>query len=537
MTSFGKKESSISDISNLLIILAITMLGTFLRWQYLGKGDFILNDGGMFYTMILDLEKNGFVLPEFTSYNISQIPYAYPPLSFYSGAILHDVFNIELVTIFRYYPLLFNILSIPAVYFLAKELDKNDRRAVLATGFYAILFPGFEWLISGGGLTRSPAHLYFIISMGLYLSFLRTRRGWSLITAIIVAALMTLHHIEYCWVLGLSIILFSLFRAKISEVLPFGGMFALGVAVLTAPYWITILRYHGPNPFLSAFAAGEFNPFVSIWRLILLIFTREPMITFINVLAIIGLWYTIASRKYQLPAWLLLIIFFDPRSADRISIFPVVLLAAMAVDQVLLPALTPESLRNTNSTLNNEEKKNNWGGQKFLLPLIFTLFCVLYPFMLAYLQTFTPGSSLTMLTAPQREAMEWIIDNTPDKSIFIVMSPDTTWSSDKVSEWFPALTGRKNLLTVQGAEWLPNSSYLKIQDWTAEAKKSYYKNEDCLEKWRDKYSLDFDYIFIPKQSDEKPFPSSYLILENSFSRSTALIKRFENDGAIVYMRR
>lgn len=74
MTNFGKKASSISDISNLLIILAITMLGTFLRWQYLGKGDFILNDGGMFYTMILDLEKNGFALPEFTSYNISQIP-------------------------------------------------------------------------------------------------------------------------------------------------------------------------------------------------------------------------------------------------------------------------------------------------------------------------------------------------------------------------------------------------------------------------------------------------------------------------------
>ncbi len=36
------------------------------------------------------------------------------------------------------------------------------------------------------------------------------------------------------------------------------------------------------------------------------------------------------------------------------------------------------------------------------------------------------------------------------------MVPSSTWwETDAVSEWFPALAGRTNALTVQGSEWLP----------------------------------------------------------------------------------
>ena len=50
---------------------------------------FPLNDGGMFLVMIRDLRLNGFALPAFTSYNLSNIPFAYPPLGLYAGAILN----------------------------------------------------------------------------------------------------------------------------------------------------------------------------------------------------------------------------------------------------------------------------------------------------------------------------------------------------------------------------------------------------------------------------------------------------------------
>ncbi len=208
MTFLKNLKSKDSSLPKVLFILCITLLGVFLRIQYLQKSDFVINDGGMFYTMILDLQKNGYVLPRFTSYNFSQIPYAYPPLSFYVGAVLNQFLHIDLITIFRLYPLFFNILSIPAFYLLAKEITQINRQALLATAFYSILLPSYEWLISGGGLTRSPAHTYFILAFYFYLVYLRTRKWKSLIFSIFTAALMTLHHIEYCWMLVLSMALF-----------------------------------------------------------------------------------------------------------------------------------------------------------------------------------------------------------------------------------------------------------------------------------------------------------------------------------------
>ena len=60
-----------------LAILAVAMaLGGLIRITFVLIGDgFPLNDGGMFLVMIEDL-KPGFGLPEYTSYNGGDIPYA-----------------------------------------------------------------------------------------------------------------------------------------------------------------------------------------------------------------------------------------------------------------------------------------------------------------------------------------------------------------------------------------------------------------------------------------------------------------------------
>ncbi|MEI8133229.1 MAG: hypothetical protein WCG34_12420, partial [Leptolinea sp.] len=270
------------SISTGIFIFVIMMLGSFLRIQYLQKTDFPLNDGGMFYTMILDLQKNGYVLPFFTSYNQSQIPYAYPPLSFYIVGFLNQFLHIDLITIFQTYPFFFNLFSIPAFYFLGKEITRNYRQALLATAFYAILLPGFEWLISGGGLTRSPAQTFFIISFCQYLAFIRTKKQSIFLLSILTAAIMTLFHIEYCWMLVFSILLFSVNSLSWREYLKTNICYLIGIGIFTAPYWATIVNYHGLSPFLAAFSAGEFNIMNSIGRFSLLVFTQEPISNYIN---------------------------------------------------------------------------------------------------------------------------------------------------------------------------------------------------------------------------------------------------------------
>lgn len=534
MTFIKKINSENSAISNFLFVICIILLGVFLRIQYLQKSDFVINDGGMFYTMILDLQKNNYILPKFTSYNFSQIPYAYPPLSFYCGAVLNQFFHIDLITIFRLYPLFFNILSIPAFYFLAKEITQNNRQALLASAFYAILLPSFEWLISGGGLTRSPAHTLFIIALWLYLAYLRTRRWKYLIFSILSASLMTLHHIEYCWVLVFSMILFSLYSLKFKDCVKTGSIYLAGVTLLTSPYWGTVIAYHGLSPFISAFSTGDFSLTTSLGRLILMVFTRESLINYINVLSIIGLLFYLFSGKYKLVFWLVLIIFLDPRSAERLLIFPVTIFASFSIDQVFKPALENISQRNDASGNLSTEKKCFQFNGKLNYSLIFIGFSILYPFFLGFMHTFDNIPSLSMVTAPQREAMAWVKSNTPVESNFVVMESNKTWSVNKVSEWFPALAERKSLTTVQGTEWLPDSGHQKIKTWAAEAIECSQSGESCLSTWSEKNHLHVGYLFISKQEDLSTCEECQLFEIDSIKSSQKYQLIYENEGAAIF---
>jgi hypothetical protein len=64
------------------------LFGTLIRFAPTIMTGFPINDGGTFYAMIEDLKANHFLLPAFTSYNYLNIPYAYPPLSFYVGGFI-----------------------------------------------------------------------------------------------------------------------------------------------------------------------------------------------------------------------------------------------------------------------------------------------------------------------------------------------------------------------------------------------------------------------------------------------------------------
>jgi hypothetical protein len=55
--------------------------------------------------------------------------------------------------------------------------------------------------------------------------------------------------------------------------------------------------------------------------------------------------------------------------------------------------------------------------------------------------------------------MAWIAANAAPDAQFLVLSSTTSWEEDRVGEWFPMLTGRQSVLTVQGSEWLPDEEF------------------------------------------------------------------------------
>ena len=120
------------------LILGLTIfLSVILRFFPGLMAGFPLNDGGMFLVMLRELKTNHFLIPAFTSYNYSNIPFAYPPFGFYAGALL-SVIGIPDLQILRWLPVLINILTIPAFFLFAETLLEDRPRAAIATVFYAL---------------------------------------------------------------------------------------------------------------------------------------------------------------------------------------------------------------------------------------------------------------------------------------------------------------------------------------------------------------------------------------------------------------
>jgi hypothetical protein len=92
--------------------------------------------------------------------------------------------------------------------------------------------------------------------------------------------------------------------------------------------------------------------------------------------------------------------------------------------------------------------------------------------------------------------MEWISQNTSTGDNFIVLTGINDWFINNISEWFPALTSRKSVATIQGIEWLPRDNiyhrrYIDLQECT---------NVDayCLSIWSDEYNVSYSYIYLHK---------------------------------------
>ena len=84
-----------------LILLTALIFGGWLRLGPVLAAGFPINDGGMFAVMVDDLRVSQYALPVYTSYNLSNIPYAYPPLGFYLGRVTSDLLGFDSVTVAR----------------------------------------------------------------------------------------------------------------------------------------------------------------------------------------------------------------------------------------------------------------------------------------------------------------------------------------------------------------------------------------------------------------------------------------------------
>ena len=484
-----------------------------------------INDGGMFYAMIADLRTNHFLLPAFTSYNHLNIPFAYPPLSFYVAGLISSI-GISTFDILRWLPPLISTLSIFAFYWMASLMLSSRSKASLASVVYALMPRLFSWYVMGGGLSRSFGVLFLLLACAsTWALFTQGASKYILWTALFGAGAI-LSHPETGLHTAAACALIWLFKGRSSRSLRYALLVGLSVILLTSPWWGTVLFQHGFVPFQSALNTGGHNALFWLpW--ITFDFAEERFATILTVLGLIGFAVQCVRRNWFLPVWVLMPFVVEPRSATAIAAIPLAALAGIGLSDLIVPGIAVLELKLRNEAHDWIEYLSQGRVAKIVLGyvLFFALIgAVIYDFSLTNYD----------VSNDDRSAMDWIANNTPTDSRFIVLTGRSDPLEDPVTEWFPAYTLRRSQNTIQGQEWLLGKGFMTFLGSLDQLQSCLNDAPSCVENWASTNHLDYDYLYIKKPSKTNQMPGLLLYLLRQSQNYTLV---FENNSAVIFARK
>jgi hypothetical protein len=468
-----------NELATLIIFLAI-ILGAFVRFSTTSLAGFAINDGGMFAVMVEDLKTSGYALPVFTSYNGLNIPYAYPPLGFYFGRIASDLSGLPPVEIMRWLPAFFASLSVIAFYLLASRLMKTRFHAALAALIFALMPRAMSWFVMGGGLTRSPGQFFMLLTLASVVRLYKENRRIDIFWAGLFGALAVLSHPEAAVYTAFSALFLWLMLGRTRRSFLNSIPVAALVLVLTAPWWVTVISRHGLTPILSAAQTGQ--KLLAIFHLVFFSFSEEIYATPIAILGLIGLGLCITRRDYLLPLWLIFPFFVEGRSAAGPAAVPLAMLAASGFVDIVLAGL--RSAKGEDAPLEQVTSIERGVLLYFFMYLLFS----------GYL--FSWQISNATLYPPDREAMQWVSQNTPADASFLVLTGSRSVSCDSVPEWFPALAQRQSVFTVQGTEWTLGKDFGDFVQKAGAVQACVSDSLNCVMDLTK--SVNYDFIYVSK---------------------------------------
>lgn len=431
-------------------LLFAAVFGLTVRLFPLVKAGFPLVDGGMFYAMTRDLQAARYALPLFASFNRLYIPYAYPPFGFYLAAGLNDLTGVSLFQIIRWIPLVFNLAALPVFYLLLARILDSKPRAALALLVFSLAPNSYWWTIVGGGLTRSPGTFFFILTLFFVYEMYRSERPAWTFAAVLSGSLVALSHLAWALQTLAAVPLFWYFFGRSRQNLLRSFLVALGVLLLTSPWWGSVLLHHGLGVFAQAFQVNHSR--LLAWTILFAFSFTGEYTTVIAVFAMAGLFLCLRKRDYFFVAWALLCLLIDPRGGSYAAIFPFSVLAMSALADGIAPRLgnpVPEHSEAWTSALNAAAGR-----------LFFGFFIIVF-FYNAYVVS--ERLSREVLNPSQREALEWIRTNTEAEASFLVLDEQGNPLLSPFVEWFPALSERRSLTTIQGTEWLTGGLHYNAQ--------------------------------------------------------------------------
>lgn len=476
LTLFGNR--------NLFLLLCLSsslILGLIVRLPYFFTYNFALNDGALFVQMSNAIRENNYILPATVLYNKTEIPFAYPPLSFYLIACFTDLFDLNVLDVIRYMPLFFNILCLCVFTLLAARLIKHKAILLYTCLFFPLIPRSYEWLIMGGGVTRSVGFFFTLLAIYQADRFLTKKNYQTFICCSLPLSMALLSHLEWGITSLLTVSLLILYNSpQISKLTSYQVrptnpirllykqlhqrgfilIVSLGTAIMimTSPWWATVVFRHGLTPFMAASKTSEWEPHtIASITSALKIFDDGLGGIPLSALAIIGWLISLARKDWFLPVWLVAIFLTTPRHGATPAAMPLAILASIGLVQFVIPTLlwAATFIRDIFQPGRAAQSKNTNSTFRVVAVGVITVIFVLFMNKNYYVQH-TP---LIAITSNERSGMAWIKEHTPSDAKFIVLTDSVSWQDDRVAEWFPVLANRKSLTTAQGLEWLPGGAF------------------------------------------------------------------------------
>jgi len=475
-------KSKSQDVDKFLLILTVVS-GLFIRIFPILRSDFPLVDGGMFYSMIRDLQATNYSLPVFTSYNHQQIPFAYPPFAFYFTGAVNSLTGISLIRLIQWQPVVINIFTLVVVYFFVMKLTQSTTKGLLATFIFSLTPNAFWWQIVGGGLTRSFGALFaFLFSYFAYRIF--HDKDDSLLGAIGVilsGALVALSHPEWALQAVYSGLLFFIIWGRSWHTFKKSAIIVISIIALTALWWMTNLQRFGIQPYLDAGTATD-SRLLFLPTLFSLQFTGE-YITFIAVFALIGAFVTSARREYYLLIWGVGSLLVDPRGGGPFSLLPFSIFAMLSITELIAPYILKYRSR---------EDCPWWNFLDLPLGKVFFGFFAIFCISNCYFQAKTISDY--SLSHDEQLALQWVKKTSRYDDKFLVFGALSNPIHSSLIEWFPALADRQSITTPQGQEWF--GKFHEALETYALYQQCVDDDLECIRDADNKSGLKADCIFI-----------------------------------------
>jgi hypothetical protein len=509
------------DRMSLFFVSFAVLLGAVVRFYPILLSNFPLNDGGLFYQMTQDILQNNFSMPVYTSYNGGAIPFSYPPLAFYLMAFINHALHIGIISQLHYLPALISTLTIPALYFLSRKITDSMEISLFAVIGFALMPQSFVWLIMGGGITRSLGILFALMALLFVWQMFHIPSIYSLLLSILFCTLTILSHPAITWFLFLTALLIALMYGRNKTGILYAILTITGILLITSPWWIVILQRFGLSSFLNA---SQTSGLVNL-SVILFSFTGEPFATILAVIALLGIFAEITRRRYFLLFWLIVIALFSPRGGPWLATIPASMLFGSGVVLVVVPGLVSfKGWASEGTSTLMEIFQYRIVKIAFGVILVFALFsAMVFPYI--------GDSELKTLSSYDRQAMQWVSQNTPKDSKFII-STGGEWPIDFVSEWFPALSMRNSASTVQGSEWLPENEFTHQIKVYKELQSCAMQGLSCILSWAKDNRIAYSYLYLSKSL------LGYQDIRNPLADTPAPSDHFtlvyENPGVDVY---